>query len=205
MRYFIYFFLFIQCALFAQERPKLFFREDFKETPAEIPVSQKHINNEDVVISLYGEDSGQLKKSHHDTPKDDPYYVWSGLCRSTWAVTLKHRSKHVDLSKFGKIKWRSKQSGFRQLRIVLKLADGTWLVSDASDGPSADWRIREFNISDITWKALDMELIVETKLVQNPDLSKVEAVGWTDLMPGGNSDACSRVDWIEVYGYPVED
>ncbi|MGX1928165.1 hypothetical protein [Flagellimonas sp. 2504JD4-2] len=202
MRYFFWAFLFIQCSLFAQERPQLFFREDFKETPAEIPVSQKHISNADVVIELYGEDSDQLKKSHHDTPKDDPYYVWSGLCRSTWAVTLKHRSKYVDLSKFGKIKWRSKQSGFRQLRIVLKLADGTWLVSDVYDGPSTDWRIREFNISDIKWKALDMELIAETKPVENPDLTKVEAIGWTDMMIGGNSDACSRVDWIEVYGYP---
>ncbi|WP_420321025.1 hypothetical protein [Flagellimonas sp.] len=205
MRYFLSIFLFFQGSLFAQERPQLFFREDFKETPAEIPVSQKHINNADVVIELYGENSGQLKKSHHDTPKDDPYYVWSGLCRSTWAVTLKHRSKLVDLSKFGKIKWRSKQSGFRQLRIVLKLADGTWLVSDVHDGPSSDWRIREFNISDIKWSALDMELIVETRPVQNPDLTNVEAIGWTDLMIGGNSDACSRVDWIEVYGHPVEE
>ncbi|WP_420603403.1 hypothetical protein [Flagellimonas sp.] len=204
MKYFLWIFLFFQCSLFAQERPQLFFREDFKETPAEIPVSQNHISNPDVVLNLYGEDSGQLKKSHHDTPKDDPYYVWSGLCRSTWAITLKHQSKHVDLSKFGKIKWRSKQSGFRQLRIVLKLADGTWLVSDAFDGPSTDWRIREFNISDIKWKALDMELIVETKPAQNPDLTKVEEIGWTDLMVGGNSDACSRVDWIEVYGYPME-
>ncbi len=194
----------MQCSLYGQERPQLFFREDFKETPAEIPVSQKHISNTDVVINLYGEDSDQLKKSHHDTPKDDPYYVWSGLCRSTWAVTLKHRSKYVDLSRFGKIKWRSKQSGFRQLRIVLKLPDESWLVSDASDGPSTDWRVREFNISDIKWKSLDMELIAETKLVQNPDLTKVEAIGWTDLTVGGNSDACSRIDWIEVYGYPVE-
>ncbi|WP_136468771.1 hypothetical protein [Flagellimonas onchidii] len=205
MRYFLWIFAFFQCALYAQERPQLFFREDFKETPAEIPVSQKHINNAEVVIELFGEDSGQLKKSHHDTPKDDPYYVWSGLCRSTWAVTLKHRSKFVDLSKFGKIKWRSKQSGFRQLHIVLKLADGSWLVSDVSDGPSTDWRIREFNISDIKWKALDMKLIAETKAVKKPDLTKVEAIGWTDLMTGGNSDACSRLDWVEVYGYPIEE
>jgi len=204
MRYFIWVFLLVQGALFAQERPQLFFREDFKETPAKIPVDQDHISNTDLILNLYGKDKGQLKKSHHDTPKDDPYYVWSGLCKSTWAVTLKHRSKYVDLSKFGKIKWRSKQSGFRQLRIALKLSNGTWLVSDAFDGPSTDWRIREFNISDIGWKALDMELIAETKPVLHPDLTNVEEIGWTDLMIGGNSDACSRVDWIEVYGYPAQ-
>jgi len=91
----------------------------------------------------------------------------------------------------------------RQLRIALKLADGTWLVSDLSDGPSADWRIKEFNIADITWHKLDAERIVETGVTENPDLSNVEEIGFTDLMPGGKSAACSRLDWIEIYGNPV--
>jgi hypothetical protein len=33
----------------------------------------------------------------------------------------------------------------------------------------------------------------------------VEEVGFTDLMPGGISAACSRLDWIEVYGYIAGD
>jgi len=27
--------------------------------------------------------------------------------------------------------------------VILKLADGNWLISDQSDGASADWRERE--------------------------------------------------------------
>ncbi len=188
----------------AQERPEVFFREDFKESPAEIPIAQNHLVNYDLVISLYGPGADVIKKSHHDKPADDPYYVWSGLCEGTWAVTLKHKSKYVDLSQFGKIKWRSKQSGFRQLHIILKLADGTWIVSDSSDPASADWRVREFNFSDIQWRILDIEKISEKKVIENPDLSKVEEIGWTDLMKGGGSIASSRVDWIEVFGYPVD-
>ena len=35
-------------------------------------------------------------------------------------------------------------------------------------------------------------------------LNLVDKIGFTDLMNGGLSDACSRVDWIEVYANPVK-
>jgi hypothetical protein len=191
--------------LFAQTgyRPTLFFREDWKEIPAEIPLSRKHVDHPDLLVQVYGSGQDSLKKSHHDRPADDPYYVWSGLCTGNWMVTLKHKTNQVDLTGFAKIRWRSKQSGLRQLRITLKLADGTWLVSNLSDGPSNDWRIKEFNIQDITWHILDAERVVEVGVTENPDLSNVEEIGFTDLMPGGKSAACSRLDWIEVYGKPI--
>ena len=40
--------------LIAQERPGLFFREDWKETPAETPVTQAHVANPNLILSLYG-------------------------------------------------------------------------------------------------------------------------------------------------------
>lgn len=76
-------------------------------------------------------------------------------------------------------------------------------MSRESDGSSADWRVREFNISDLHWYAIDMETIVETRPVESTDLSRVDEIGFTDLMRGGGSNACSRLDWIEVYGYLV--
>ncbi|MCK5281228.1 MAG: hypothetical protein KAK04_21890, partial [Cyclobacteriaceae bacterium] len=101
---------------------------------------------------------------------------------------------------------RTKQAGFHNLRIILKLADGRWLVSDQYDRPSNDWRISEFNISDINWWLLDIETIKEIKPITGDqiDLSKVEEIGCTDLMKGGKSNACSRLDWIEVYAKPVQ-
>jgi hypothetical protein len=40
--------------------------------------------------------------------------------------------------------------------------------------------------------------------VENPNLSRVEEIGFTELMRGGGHGASgSRVDWIEVYGKPV--
>ena len=192
--------------VFAQEsyRPELFFREDWKESPPEIPLSQKHVNNPDLLLQLYGAGKDSLKKSNHDRPVDDPFYVWSGLCLGNWLVSLKHKDFNVDLTGFAKIRWRSKQAGLRELRIALKLADGTWLVSDLSDGASKDWRIKEFNLQEINWYRLDIDRIAEVGPVSNPNLSNVAEIGFTDLMPGGKSASCSRLDWIEVDGKPLK-
>jgi hypothetical protein len=195
--------LFFRANCNAQYRPSLFFREDFKETPAATPITQEHIANKNLVLGLYGPGCDSIKKSHHPTPVDDPFYVWSGLCLGNWAVTLKDNKSFVDLNGNAKIMWRSKQSGFRCLHILLKLANGTWLISDLFDNQSKDWRICEFNIMDINWYSLDIKNVIEVKPVKNPDLSKVDEIGFTDLMTGGQSDACSRLDWIEVYGKPV--
>ena len=207
MKLILFFSFFINSILiFSQEnyRPELFFREDWKETPPEIPLSQNHVDNIDLILNLYGDGQDSLKKSNHDRPVDDPFYVWSGLCLDNWLVSLKHKKYNVDLTGFSKIKWRSKQSGLRYLRLALKLADGTWIVSDVNDAPSKDWRVTEFNIQDIQWYRLDINRVVEVGAAANPDLSNVEEVGFTDLMPGGKSNSCSRLDWIEVFGASVE-
>ncbi len=195
--------LLMAAGLFAQDRPGVFFREDWKELPAAEPVTPEHVANADLTMALYGPGRNFIKKSHHDRPADDPFYIWSGDCQANWAIALRHKTAFADLTGLAKIRWRSKQSGFRELRIILKLANGNWLVSDVSDGPSNDWRVREFNISDIRWRALNIETVVEGAWVEKPDLARVDEVGWTDLMRGGGTPASSRLDWIEVNARPV--
>jgi len=190
--------------LLAQDRPGLFFREDWKETPPETPATQAHVANPELVLSVHGPGKAGIRKSHHDKPADDPYYVWMGECPANCALSLRHKSGWVDMTGFAKIRWRAKQTGFRELRPILKLADGTWLIANQSDGPSEDWRVREFNISDIRWRRLDIAKVTEGAWVDRPDLTKVSEIGWTDLMPGGGTPASSRVDWIEVYGRLVK-
>jgi hypothetical protein len=188
---------------YAQYRPKLFFREDWKENPAATGVTQAHVVNPDLILGLYGPGKDSIRKSHHDKPADDPYYIWSGQCKGNWAVTLKNKNAYADLSGFAKIRWRSEQSGLRNLHIILKLADGSWLISDQFTGPSKDWKISEFNIADMKWYVLDIKTVIEGRQIANPDLTKVDEIGFTDLMTGGNSPASSRLDWIEVDGKPV--
>jgi hypothetical protein len=188
------------CSVLAAEDGQLLFREDWKESEPSLPIDQSHVSHADLVLSLHGPGAFGIKKSHHDWIENDPFYVWSGPCPGTWAVSLQHRSKALDLSGNSRVRWRSKQSGFRQLRLILKLADGSWLVSDASDGFSPDWRVFETAISKLRWRKLDILRVTEGDWVESADLTSVAEVGFTDLMPGGASAACSRLDWIEVYG-----
>lgn len=206
LRYLLLSMLTLAAGIAAQDpaRPPLAFREDWKETPAEKPATQEHVANPNLIMTIHGPGKIGIKKSHHDKPVDDPFYIWSGEATGNWAVTLRHRTALVDLRGMAKIRWRSKQAGFRHLRIVLGLADGTWLVGDAMDGESTDWREREFNVADVRWKQLNIATIVEGKWVPNPNLSQVREIGFTDLMTGGGSIACSRLDWVEVYGRLVE-
>ena len=44
-----------------------------------------------------------------------------------------------------------------------------------------------------------MPRIHEGRMVTLPELTRVVEVGFTDLMAGGQSIACSRLEWIEVH------
>lgn len=187
----------------AQDRPPLFFREDWKETPPETPVTQEHVANSELVLTLHGPGKDGIRKSNHDKPADDPFYIWSGVAEGNWAVSLRHATSNVDLSGQSRMRWRAKQSGLRFLRPVIKLANGNWLVADAYDDASTDWREREFIVADLIWYRLDIDKVIEGRRVTTPDLTNVVEIGFTDLMTGGESDACSRLDWIEVWGRPV--
>lgn len=100
-------------------------------------------------------------------------------------------------------------AGFHLLRPVLKLGDGSFLVGDHAESYSVDWNITEFPLSDVRWRGLDMGCgvveAIDGQWKRDPDLSRVDEVGFTDLMrgSGGGPGGGTRVDWIEVYGNPV--
>jgi len=192
----------ILCSAAAAAESPLFFREDWTESPPSLPVTDADLTNRELTVTRHGPGGSLLKKSFHDFIPNDPHYIWSGLCRGNWALSLRRKDSDVDLTA-GRVRWRAKQSGFRMLRVVVKTGDGKWLVSDAADEASDDWRVRELDLDEVGWRELNVETVVEGRVVESPDLSRVEEVGFTDLMAGGRSRACSRLDWIEVYGPAV--
>ena len=178
----------------------LFFREDLKEVPPEIPVAPRHLSNPDLILHRLGPGEGQIKISFHINTPNDPHYVWSGLCEGNWAVALEHKSAGVDLNIEGaKIVWRTKQAADRILYLVIK-SKQDWLISDLGTAATKDWEVNELKIRQCKWHLFDPETIERGKQVDGPDLSIITTIGFTDLLPGGGSGACSRLDWIEVYG-----
>lgn len=184
---------------------KIFFREDWKESEAALPVTQEHVSGAGLRLLLYGPGRSGIKKSNHLEIANDPFYIWSGECAENWALALRYESKAVDLSgPEASVVFRSRQSGFRRLHIIVRSADGTWLVSEQSQPATEQWAETNFKVRDLRWRKLDIGRVVESSPIETPDLTRVVEIGFTDLMRGGGTPASSRLDWIEVYGKPID-
>ncbi len=192
-------------------RPAVFLRETWKDPEVqERKIVQSDLTSAPLQLTLYGPPTIDVRIVKHTSPKDDPSYVWSGSSPHPWALTLKDRENFVDLSgPVAKIRWRTKQAGFNLLRPVLKLADGRLLVGDYTEAYTGDWRETEFSVASVRWRALDGSNVVTARMeagwATNVDLSKVDEVGFSDLVrgSGGGPGGGSRIDWIEVYGHPI--
>ena len=172
-------------------------------------VTQADLVNQALELKLYGDQNGVLEVQHA-LPKSDPAYIWTGLCTLNCALALRDRSNYVDLTGLAKIRWRTKETGFHLLRPIIKLANGTWLVGDHTDGYTIDWQESEITLADLHWRTLDAAKVVEApsaggKWADTPDLSRVDEIGFTDLAIGSGhgTGGSSRIAWIEVYGRPV--
>ena len=181
----------------------LIYRESWKPIPPARPVTQEHVAHPDLVLSLHGPGGAGLKKSHHSEIAGDPYYIWSGKSVGSWALSLMHNKLFINFEDAGRVRFCSKQSGGHDLRLVVKLAEGPWLISDQSAGESEDWREFEFRPLSLSWRLLDIDEVKVMGTAPASSLTKIDAVGFADLAAGGGSDACSRLAWIEVWGGAV--
>ena len=117
-------------------RPPLFFREEWKQTPAggEHPVTPDSIANPNLELKLYGTTSKEVQLTGSATDENNPTHVWTGLCSTPCAVAFSEKNNFADLVRPRPDRWVTKMSGFHQVRPIVKLADGTWLVGDRADG-----------------------------------------------------------------------
>ncbi len=200
-------------ALPQNNRPALVLSEQWQQIPADVehPVTQAAVTNPNLELKLYGDGVGGTNPDHgvwivwHEQPQTEPLHLWTGLCKANCAAALRDKYNFLDLRDSAMIRWDVKIVGFHLLRPIIKLADGTWLVGSHTDGIQNDWHQSEFSIADVQWRKLDITKVVEApdgKWIENPDLSRVDEIGFTDLMagsghgPGGWSD----VGRIEVFG-----
>jgi hypothetical protein len=192
----------------------LIFEEHWTNAPLAQPMKQENLGNQNLRLHLYGDIEG-IRKTQH--PTED--YSYTGEARNNWMITVSDPANYWDLSLPGKIMLRTRNTGFRQTHIVLKTADGKWYASEEGSGESSAWMNRDYILADLHWRNLTMEdkpttanparkpdptraVIVPTSIA-TPDLSKVEEIGFSDLMPGGFIPATTRVNSWAVYGKKV--
>ena len=181
----------------------------------QVPIVQGNVADPNVEVKWYGEAAKHLLTS--GTPGSDttPFSAWSGECDGPFAITFKQKNNYADLSGLGKVRWVIKTSGFHAVRPVVKLADGTMLVGDRADASVPMLVTSEFALSGVRWIKLDPTRVVTVNngggspnneiWVPNPDLTKVDEVGFADLMPGSGhgTGGYIHLSTIEVFAKPV--
>jgi hypothetical protein len=191
-------------------RPDVFFKEEWKAPKAAGEAAVDAANatsNANLELKLYGVDGKDIQLTGAAGNPTNPLHLWTGLCENVCAAALRDKDNYVDLTGLAMIRWVTKVSGFHQVHPILKLADGTWLVGDHADGSTLDWHTDEFSLGDVRWRKLNIAKVVTTgDWVKDPDLSKVDEVGFTDLLPGSGHGpgGWADVGEIEVYGKPVK-
>jgi hypothetical protein len=191
-------------------RAPLFLREEWKQTPAggEHPVDlTSALSNPNLELKLYGQTSKEFLMTGAANNDNNPIHLWTGMCTSPCAFTLRDKGNFADLTGLARIKMVTKMSGFHKVAPIVKLADGTMLIADKFEGSTVDWLESDLAVSEMRWRKLDPERVVTTgDWVNSPNLSKVDEIGFADLMPGSGhgQGGWSDVGKIEVYAKPVK-
>jgi hypothetical protein len=188
-------------------RTPLFFREAWKTVKAEHGATQDLVSSANLELKLYGPSANDVQAVGNADDPSNPPHLWTGLCTSPVAVALRDKDNYADLTGLARVRWQTKVSGFHKVRPIVKLADGTWLVGDKADGSTVDWHDSEISISEVRWLKLKIDKVVTTgNFVEHPDLTKVDEIGFADLMPssGHGPGGWSDVAWFEVYGKQVK-
>lgn len=204
---------------------------DAKCEPA---LTQAHVGNKSLELLLYGAGKQRVEDGLvYGAVLIQGSNLFTGMAEQPYAVALRDKNNYVDLSGLGKIRWTVRASGLHVVHPIVKLADGTWLLGEHADGGNQfEPHTFEHNVSEQRWIKLDIDKVVTLgPRVPEPvdvnkarqleqefaasrgvwrdssqvDLTKVDAVGFADLMPGSGHGYGGYIGMgaIEVYGKPV--
>ena len=188
-------------------RPTQFFKEEWKQAAAggEHAVAPDSIGNPNLELKRYVP-AGEIDVTGVAGDENNPLHVWTGMCTSPCAIAFREKNNFADLTGLARIRWNTKVSGFHQVRPIVKLADGTWLVGDQASGTPRDWLVSEISYTDVRWVKLDIARVVTTgPFLDKVDLTKVDEIGFADLMPssGHGPGGWADVAQVEVFGKTV--
>jgi hypothetical protein len=200
--------------------PPLFFKETWRITgaPHAIAPGEVVVTNPNLEFKMYGPSAtaSDPDKRIWISGPPGPANIWTGMCTTPFAATLRDKDNYVDLTGLAKVRWTTRASGFHAVRPLIKLMDGTFLVGDHADASTTTFLESEFTFAGLRWMKLDIDRVVTvgrygplgeaSNWADTPDLSKVDEVGFVDLIPGSGhgSGGYVNVASFEVHGTPVK-
>jgi hypothetical protein len=205
------------------------------DAKCEAPLSQANVSNPNLELKIYGAGKQRIENGEVlGAILVQGNHLFTGMTEQPFAVAFRDKNRYVDLSGLGKIRWTIRASGLHVVHPIIRLADGTWLLGEHADGGNQlQVRPIEFTVSDPEerWIRLDIDRVVtlgpreqepvdsvkaaklEAEMaragvwlhVNQVDLTKVDVVGFADLMPGSGHGYGGFISMgtIEVYGSAV--
>ena len=203
----------------ANTPPPLFFKETWQLNGAAhaIAPGENVLTNQALELKLYGPSATAADPDKRIWISGPPSNIWTGMTTTPFAATLRDKNNFVDLTGLAKVRWTTRASGFHAARPVVKLADGTFYIGDHAEASTTTFLESEFALNGVRWMKLDENRVVTVGRYgpvgeasnwadPQPNLSKVDEVGFADLMPGSGhgSGGYVNVASFEVYGKPVK-
>jgi hypothetical protein len=188
------------------QRAPLLWKEEWKQNEGgkEGPLSLTgSVGNADLELKLYGP-GPKLNMLGKNGDDGNPAHVFSGESTSQMAFAFRSRKGPADLSGLSRIRVNTKMSGLHKVYPIVKLAGGDWYMADKAAGASTkDWVVEDIPLSDVRWYKLDIaNVVTKGNPVDKIDLSKVDEIGFADIIPasGHGPGGWFDVGQIEVYG-----
>lgn len=213
----------VNAGLFAQQAPApvapppLMWREVWRQVlvgGTESNFTTRRINpatvtNPNLELKVYGEQAALMnvivQQGHND--------IWTGLSREPVAILLRDKNNWADLTGGGtpatdlaRLRALVRTDSLHVLHPALKLADGTLIAGHRGITTDGSFLLTEVSFNGMRWYRVDEKTITTNRNVPNPDLSRVDEVGFVDLMPGGGSGTpggWTNISTIELYAKPV--
>jgi len=179
-------------------RPPLLFRETWKQPPytgklndENRRATQDAVGNPNLELKLYGAASKELGVYVHEGRQD----LWNGMVTSPMAGTLRDKNSYFDLTGLARLRWMVRTGALHVVHPVVKLPDGTLLAGSHADNTGGDYLESEVAFGNQRWYILDPVKVTTGKEMKNPDLSRVDEIGFVDLAPGGGH---GNAGWINI-------
>jgi hypothetical protein len=199
-------------AVFAQQpaavRPALLFKEEWKQ-PAYTGAlndetrraTQDAVANPNLELKLYGPDARNVGVYNHEGRFD----LWTGVVSSPVAIALRDKTRYADLTGLARLRAIVRTLSLHAIHPMVKLADGTCVGASRSIDTEGEFLQVEVAFGGLRWFKLDPQKVVTTVEVKNPDLSRVDEIGFADLAPGGGHGIAGafNLSTLELYAKPV--
>lgn len=192
-------------------RPGLLFTEVWQQTDSALGkpgsshasandyylAGQDTVTNDALELNLYGYSADDITVYEHEGRID----LWTGLAGSPVAVTLRLRNAYIDLSGLARMRAIVRTNNLHALHPVIKLADGTLAVGSQSIQTSGSFLGVEVAFDNQDWFILDSEEVSVGNSLENPDLSRIDEIGFASLAPGGGhgNSGWTNISTIEVF------